>query len=297
MPVNPSWTNNVLRSLLHNPEDQTKAECRLPSNQDVKAMILEAKRFLFPRHFGKTPHRLSRIGFRNRLALHRFRRLVRRLIASVLLYQEGKRHCREVFVKADRIAAQYCEQLPSIRSLALLDLDAHYEGDPAAESKDLILLAYPGFYALLIHRLAHPLFVQNIPVLPRMMAEFAHRETGIDIHPGATIGHSLMIDHGTGVVIGETARIGNRVKLYQGVTLGALSTSNGRSMKGTLRHPSIEDNVTIYAGASILGGDTVIGHNSVVGSNAFITTSIPPHSKAMTPQGDLIVKKRKEPNA
>ena len=156
---------------------------------------------------------------------------------------------------------------------------AAFDGDPAAYSKEEVILSYPGLQAITINRLAHELFLLNVPLIPRIMTEYAHSTTGIDIHPGATIGEYFFIDHGTGIVVGETTTIGNNVKIYQGVTLGALSTRGGQKLQGKKRHPTIGDNVTIYAGASILGGDSIIGENCVIGSNVFITTSIPAGTK------------------
>jgi serine O-acetyltransferase len=161
-----------------------------------------------------------------------------------------------------------------IREYIETDLQAAYDGDPAAYSKDEIIFSYPGFYAIMINRLAHELYKLSVPIIPRIMTEYAHNLTGIDIHPGATLGKYFFIDHGTGIVIGETTVIGDNVKVYQGVTLGALSTRGGQKLKSVKRHPTIEDNVTIYSGASILGGETVIGKNAVIGSNAFITASV-----------------------
>ena len=158
----------------------------------------------------------------------------------------------------------------------MTDAAATCDADPAATSVDEVILAYPGFYALACHRFAHQLRMQGVPLLPRLISESAHRVTGIDIHPGATIGRAIAIDHGTGIVIGETSVIGDRVRLYQGVTLGALSVR--KSLASTRRHPTIEDDVVIYANATVLGGDTVVGHDSVVGGNVFLTTSLPPDS-------------------
>jgi serine O-acetyltransferase len=168
------------------------------------------------------------------------------------------------------------ERLVGIQQLLYKDAKAGFEGDPAARSIDEVILTYPGFFAVFVYRIAHFLFLKDVPFVPRIMSEHAHSVTGIDIHPGAEIGEHFFIDHGTGVVIGETAVIGNNVKLYQGVTLGALSTKIGQKLAGIKRHPVIEDNVTIYSGASILGGETVIGRNSTIGGNMFITKSIPP---------------------
>lgn len=176
--------------------------------------------------------------------------------------------------EAETITVAFFEQLPTIREYLETDLQAAYEGDPAAYYKDEIILSYPGMFAITVNRIAHELYLLSVPLIPRIMTEYAHSITGIDIHPGATIGKYFFIDHGTGIVIGESTKIGEHVKIYQGVTLGALSTRGGQRLKSLKRHPTIEDNVTIYSGASILGGDTVIGRNTVIGSNAFITKSI-----------------------
>ncbi len=178
-----------------------------------------------------------------------------------------------------RITHEFFKQLPKIRAYVDTDLQACYDGDPAAYSKGEIILSYPGLTASTINRIAHELYLLKVPLIPRMMTEYAHSKTGIDIHPGATIGKYFMIDHGTGIVIGETSIIGEHVKMYQGVTIGGLSTRGGQSLKGVKRHPTIEDNVTIYSGASILGGETVIGEGSVIGANAFITSSVPAGSR------------------
>jgi len=177
-------------------------------------------------------------------------------------------------IESYRICKIFFEKIPTIREYIETDLKAAYDGDPAAGCFDEIILAYPGLRAITVYRIAHELYKLMVPVLPRLMTEYAHSETGIDIHPGAEIGKFFFIDHGTGIVIGETSIIGTNVKIYQGVTIGALSTRGGQKLSGKKRHPTICDNVTIYANASILGGDTVIGENTVIGGNAFITTSI-----------------------
>lgn len=176
---------------------------------------------------------------------------------------------------------QRCEYLET-------DLQAAYDGDPAARSKDEIVFSYPGLYAITVYRLAHELFLLGVPLIPRMMTEQAHSKTGIDIHPGATIGKYFFIDHGTGIVIGETTIIGCHVKLYQGVTLGALSTKGGQKLRDVRRHPTIGDNVTIYSGASILGGETVIEEGVVIGGNSFITQSIKKGTKVSVRNQELI---------
>ena len=190
--------------------------------------------------------------------------------------------------RAEDITAAFLEKLPGIRTYTETDLQAAYDGDPAAKNKAEVIIAYPGLYAITVNRLAHALYELNVPLIPRIMTEFAHSRTGIDIHPGAQIGRYFFIDHGTGIVVGETTVIGDYVKIYQGVTLGALSTRGGQKLRGRRRHPTIEDNVTIYAGASILGGDTVIGKNVVIGGNAFITSSIPEGARVSVKSQELV---------
>lgn len=183
---------------------------------------------------------------------------------------------------AARLAETFVSRLPEVKRLVDTDVQAAYEGDPAATSPMEVVMAYPGLYAVTVHRLAHELYKLRVPVMPRIMSEIAHSKTGIDIHPGATIGERFFIDHGTGVVIGETTVIGRNVKIYQGVTLGALSFAKdpltGALVKGVKRHPDVEDDVVIYAGATILGGNTVIGRGSVIGGNVWLKESIPPNS-------------------
>ena len=197
--------------------------------------------------------------------------------------------------EAQRISLEFFNRIPAIRALAQTDLEAAFDGDPAATSHDEIIFCYPGLFAITVYRLAHELDGLNVPMIPRIMTEYAHSLTGIDIHPGASIGDHFFIDHGTGIVIGETTVIGKYVKIYQGVTLGGLSTRGGQNLRGKKRHPTIEDNVTIYAGASILGGDTVVGRNSVVGANAFITSSIPPCSTVTNQEQSLRISHRNCP--
>ena len=197
-------------------------------------------------------------------------------ISVVLLYDVdfSDRTVNDIKPVADQMTLEFMKQIPKIRDYINTDVEATYEGDPASASRDEIIFSYPGLYAIFVYRVAHELFKQGVPLIPRIMTEHAHSLTGIDIHPGATIGRYFFIDHGTGIVIGETTVIGEHVKLYQGVTLGALSTRGGQSLRGSRRHPTIEDNVTIYSNASILGGDTVIGKGVTIGGNAFITKSV-----------------------
>ena len=189
---------------------------------------------------------------------------------------------------SEEITFKFLDTLPKIREYIETDIQAAYDGDPAAYNKDEIICTYPGLFAIFTSRVAHELFLLGVPMIPRIMTEHAHSLTGIDIHPGTTIGKYFFIDHGTGIVIGETTEIGNNVKIYQGVTLGALSTRGGQNLRGKKRHPTICDNVTIYSGASILGGETVVGKNVVVGGNAFITTSIPEGAKVSVKSQELM---------
>jgi serine O-acetyltransferase len=189
--------------------------------------------------------------------------------------------------EAGGIVYAFLERLPDIRRLLSKDVAAAFDGDPAAFSTDEIILSYPGLYAIMVHRLAHELYQLGVPLMPRVMSEHAHTLTGIDIHPGASIGHHFFLDHGTGVVIGETTVIGNHVKIYQGVTLGALSTRGGQQLRSAKRHPTLEDRVTVYSGASILGGATTIGEGVVVGSNAFVIKSVPQRTRVSVKNPEL----------
>lgn len=203
--------------------------------------------------------------------------------------------CTDCAERGYEHALALLDDIPVLQDTLAKDIVAVFEGDPAAKSHDEIIFSYPGMFAITVHRIAHKLHSLGVPLLPRMMSEYVHGETGIDIHPGATIGERFVIDHGTGVVIGETARIGRNVRIYQGVTLGALSVPKGEieEMKGKKRHPSIEDDVIIYSGATILGGNTVIGARSVIGGNVWITESVPPDTTVMLESPNLIYRKIK----
>jgi serine O-acetyltransferase len=211
---------------------------------------------------------------------------LRRLLGQLVLRGEGS---------ADAVVLRFVERLPEIRSWLAEDVEAAFEGDPAAKSFAEIVVAYPSIRAIAIYRIAHELHSLGVPVVPRMMTEHAHDLTGIDLHPGAKIGRRFFIDHGTGVVIGETCEIGDNVRLYQGVTLGARSPRHGESLRGQKRHPTIEDDVTIYAGATILGGETVIGRGSVIGGNVWLMESVPPGSKVIVEPARHLVRQRGEP--
>lgn len=260
----------------------------LPSDLAVEQIIEQCRALLFPGYAGPdvTGARPElREVVRARIAELRAHllRQVYRALHHKKQQQLGRAEleCVECDAQAHAIVERFISALPSLRQRIVGDLRAAYEGDPAATGVDEILFCYPGAYAITVYRLAHALLHDGAVVVPRMMTEIAHRRTGIDIHPGATIGNAFFIDHGTGVVIGETTLIGDRVRLYQGVTLGALSVPQGeaRPEPGRRRHPTIEDDVVIYANATILGGDTTIGRGAVIGGNAFVTASVPPGSR------------------
>ena len=210
------------------------------------------------------------------------------------LYHTDEKDIREADVqrRAEEIVKAFLQRIPHLREILATDVQAAYDGDPAAFNTDEVIFSYPGVFAITVNRIAHELHVLGVPLIPRMMTEYAHSLTGIDIHPGATIGEYFFIDHGTGVVIGETTEIGKCVKIYQGVTLGALSTRGGQSLRSKKRHPTLEDNVTVYSGASILGGETVIGEGASIGSNAFITSSVPAGTRVSIKNPELKFKDR-----
>ena len=255
--------------------DIDKMELFQKPDGDVVVQLLEKlRRILFPGYFREKNYRMYHVEANLSLLTED---VLYNLSKQLSRIYEGQGEAPEAAMHhAQEVGLAFLREIPRVRAMLQTDLQAAFDGDPAAGSMAEILFAYPGMFAVFVYRLAHVLYTLEVPMLPRMMTEHAHSLTGIDIHPGATIGEYFFIDHGTGVVIGETTVIGNRVKLYQGVTLGALSTRGGQKLRGKRRHPTIEDDVTIYAGASVLGGDTVIGQGSVIGSNVFITKSVPP---------------------
>lgn len=244
-------------------------------DRDVVIGVLEKlRRILFPGYFRDRNYRFYNLKYNLSVLIEDVMFQLTRQVSLVFQRQGEKPDQAEQH--AQQVCFAFLNGIPDIRAMVQTDLQAAYDGDPAATGMDEVIFSYPGLYAISVYRLAHELFRLGVPMIPRMMTEYAHSLTGIDIHPGATIGKYFFIDHGTGIVIGETTTIGDNVKVYQGVTLGALSTRGGQQLRGKKRHPTIEDNVTIYAGASILGGNTVIGAGSVIGSNAFTTSSIAP---------------------
>ena len=255
--------------------DIDKMELFQKPEADVVVQLLEKlRRILFPGYFREKNYRMYHVEANLSLLTED---VLYNLAKQLGRIYEGQGEEPEAAMRhAQEVGLAFLREIPRVRAMLQTDLQAAFDGDPAAGSMAEILFAYPGMFAVFVYRLAHVLCTLEVPMLPRMMTEHAHSLTGIDIHPGATIGEYFFIDHGTGVVIGETTVIGNRVKLYQGVTLGALSTRGGQKLRGKRRHPTIADDVTIYAGASVLGGETVIGQGSVIGSNVFLTKSVPP---------------------
>lgn len=274
----------------------------LPSKGRIIKILKELFDIIYPGYFFEGELSLSNISYfiTNKITFV-YSSLAKEITAS-FRFENDFTLSEDFFSNKDcvqmgkEICLKLLESIPELRRKLILDVYAAYDGDPAAKSYNEIVFSYPGLFAITVHRIAHELFRNKVPLIPRIMSEYSHSITGIDIHPGAKIGENFFIDHGTGVVIGETCEIGNNVKLYQGVTLGALSfpkDERGNLLKGVKRHPTIEDNVTIYANATILGGDTVIGRNSIIGGNVWIISSIPPNSKVTLANIDksIVIKK------
>jgi len=257
----------------------------IPSREAVTDILTRLRQLLFPGYFSRENIDLVNMTYEIGSMVTVLFELLARQIMHSFRHQCFRYNlpCLECETKGYQNAVTFLLSIPRLRKILATDVRAAYEGDPAAGSTDEIIFSYPGLFAISIYRIAHQLFAQNIPLLPRMMTEYAHSITGIDIHPGAHIGASFFIDHGTGVVIGETSEIGNRARLYQGVTLGALSLPKdaGELLRGKKRHPTIEDDVIIYSGATILGGDTIIGARSTIGGNVWITESVPPDTRVI----------------
>lgn len=266
---------------------------RLPSRDMIIEIIDDLQALTFPGYFGSD--NLAYVTKEN-LAGSILARVYEKLFKQIkvaIAYDAEIKGCDRLNMDAEELTIEFVKRIPRVQDLILKDVTAEFDGDPAAKNKEDIILSYPGLYAIFVYRYAHELYTIGVPYMPRIMTEHAHGKTGIDINPGAVIGEYFCIDHGTGIVIGETTEIGSHVKLYQGVTLGALSTRKGQELSGVKRHPTIEDNVVIYSNASILGGDTIIGANSVVAGNTFVTTSIPKNTKVTSTQPQLEIKESK----
>lgn len=264
-------------------------ELALPDREEIIEILGDIKKLLFPAYFASGESKGDSASFAETLLYSIYGRIKKQISLS-LSFKEKKNLAEH----AEEIASRFIEALPEVHRVILTDVEAAYEGDPAAQSKEEIVFTYPGFYAIFVYRVAHLLYCDGVPFVPRVMTEHAHALTGIDINPGATIGEYFFIDHGTGIVIGETTIIGNRVRLYQGVTLGALSPRKGQILSGVKRHPTIRDNVTIYSGASILGGDTIIGEGAVIGGNSFICESVADGARVSIKLPELIIKETKK---
>jgi serine O-acetyltransferase len=279
----PGLVEALVGSVMAEPRMRHVDRVVLPNRDQIIACVADLRQIVFPGYFGQQG-----------LSSEELTRQVRQLAVDLSdrLYEQVRccfRYRKQLTaangestecVECDQLAAEavarFLAQIPAVREMLASDVQAAFDGDPAAQSTDETIFCYPGLFAIFVQRMAHEFYAMNVPLLPRIMTEHAHSLTGIDIHPGARLGRNFFIDHGTGVVIGETTEIGANVKIYQGVTLGALAPAFGQKLRGQKRHPTIEDDVTIYAGATILGGNTVIGRGALIGGNVFITTSVPP---------------------
>lgn len=284
----PRLTDRIVRTYTEVGKINHLGHCPLPKYEEIIGALEDLKEIIYPGyrrreglHFGNVTYHVGDL-------IDRLHDTLTTQIARALHHEDrvadGIDRCEEQVdyeAKGQAMAIDFLERLPDLRKILATDVDAAFVGDPACKNLDEVIFCYPGLEAVTVYRLAHELYKIGVPFIPRMMAEWAHKETGIDIHPGAQIGHHFFIDHGTGVVIGETCEIGNHVKLYQGVTLGALSfptDADGNIIRNMKRHPTLEDRVVIYASATVLGGKTVIGHDSVIGSSVWLTKSVAPHT-------------------
>ncbi len=297
--LNENRVNQIVQTILEDYEDSRTINktdlCNQPDKEAVIDIIEKLLKILYPGYFDDKVYRFYSIKNNLSAAIEDIIYHLNKQIRTVLRY-DAQMQCREdenPDETAENITYEFMEKIPQIRAFLETDVQAAFDGDPAARSKDEVILSYPGVYAISVYRIAHELFKLGVPMIPRIMTEHAHSITGIDIHPGATIGRYFFIDHGTGIVIGETTVIGEHVKMYQGVTLGGLSTSGGQKLKGVKRHPTIKDNVTLYSGSSILGGETVIEENVVVGGNAFVTKSISSDTRVTMKEPELQFRNRK----
>ena len=279
---------------------------KLPKRSEIIEIIEEIRRLIFPGFFGSENTSIVPLDIfaGNELSII-YEKLYKQIKIALLFSLRDKKDMNKDELKGDsksideiseELTLEFIKKLPKVQELILKDVEAELQGDPAASSLEEIIFSYPGIYAISIYRVAHVLYELKIPFIPRIMTEHAHSKTGIDINPGATIGEYFFIDHGTGIVIGETTTIGDHVKIYQGVTLGALSTMKGQELSGVKRHPTIENNVVIYANTTILGGETVVGEGSVVAGNTFLTQSVPANTTVSAYLPELKLKARRVKN-
>jgi serine O-acetyltransferase len=284
----PRLTDRIVATYSQVPAISHLGHCALPNYDQVVECLEDLKEVLYPGYRRREGLHIGNVTYHVGDLIDGLHDKLTRQIARALRHEDRVvkqvKECVEdtdYEAKGQAMAIAFLERIPALRELLATDAQAAYDGDPACKSIDEVVFCYPGLEAITVHRIAHELRRLGVPFIPRMMSEWAHKETGIDIHPGATIGRHFFIDHGTGVVIGETCDIGDHVKIYQGVTLGALSfatDNDGNLVRGHKRHPTIEDRVVIYASATILGGKTVVGHNSVIGSSVWLTHSVEPHT-------------------
>lgn len=268
----------------------TKEGKPFPSRSIIIDIIHDFRRLIFPGYFGnETIAGKSPEYFVGDMLMHIEAKLSPQISAALAYYADTTSCDGEINDRAEDIVLKLFKRLPYVQTMLLKDVQAGFDGDPAAQSKEEVIFSYPGMLAMFVYRIAHELYELKVPLIPRIMTEYAHSRTGIDINPGAKIGEYFFMDHGTGIVIGETTEIGNHVKVYQGVTLGALSTRQGQALSGQKRHPTIEDNVTIYSNSSILGGKTVIGANSIIGGNAFIVESVPAYTRVSIKNQEMTI--------
>ena len=267
-----------------------------PDTEIIKDILQKLIKIVFPGFFREKYYRFYNLSSQLNVMIEDVVYNLQKQIIIALKQNPQYEEKGEEEAEADarEIILEFLRRIPKVREYVETDVEAAFDGDPAAYNRNEIVLSYPGLFATAVNRLAHELYILGVPLIPRIMTEYAHGLTGIDIHPGTTIGKYFFVDHGTGIVIGETAIIGSHVKIYQGVTIGALSTRGGQRLRNVKRHPTIEDNVTIYSGASILGGETVIGRNAIIGSNAFITKSIAPEARVSIKNQELNIKGGKD---
>ncbi|MCU0654657.1 MAG: serine O-acetyltransferase [Polyangiaceae bacterium] len=292
----PALVEGLLESYRSEPRAHHINRRFLPSRDEIIEIIGLLLQLMYPGYYGRQDLTDQNLPYHTGVLLSTVRDKLQRQISVCLCYhKEAHGECPDAAERFSRhhaveLTKAFLRQLPAIRSTLILDVQAAYDGDPAATHLDEIILAYPGLLAVTVYRIAHALHELEVPLMPRIMTEWAHAHTGADIHPGASIGPRFFIDHATGVVIGETSTIGENVKLYQGVTLGALShprDDQGRVIRGTKRHPSVEDNVTLYANATILGGQTVVGASTIVGGSVFLSHSVEPFSRVAVKPPEL----------
>ncbi len=298
----PKVVDAIVDSIVGEPRTRHLNKVFLPNRDAIIEAIALLQQIVFPGYFGKQGLTTENVRYRIGELTMEVADILYDQVRCCLRYrkQEGdcghghNEQCAQCDHEALAAVETFLAKIPAVRVILATDVQAAFDGDPAAHSTDETLFSYPGIFAIMVQRLAHEFYVMQVPLLPRIMTEYAHSLTGIDIHPGAELGERLFIDHGTGVVIGETTSIGKNVKIYQGVTLGALAPAYGQALRGQKRHPTIEDNVTIYAGATILGGDTVIGEGSTIGGNVFITASVPSHNQVIAEPAKLKYRDRRK---